>query len=200
MNGLQRAARDGLRRVRAAAEQYAVQTGQHPRVTTEANIANMRRQLRALGLGHDPRRGVGHHRCRLLPVDAVDLPADLRLLVRRRRRPGPPDRRARRTSSRGGALRDARRHRRSTSSTRCEQRELVDSYRLAYLAEAPVNWCPGLGHRARQRRGHRRRPQRARQLPGLPAAAEAVDAAHHRVRRPAARRSRPRSTGPSRSS
>src|SRR4029453_5716135 len=40
------------------AEQYALQTGQHPRATTEANIANMRRQLRALGLGHDPRRGV----------------------------------------------------------------------------------------------------------------------------------------------
>src|SRR4029077_16435093 len=40
------------------AEQYAVQTGQHPRVATEANVANMRRQLRALGLGHDPRRGV----------------------------------------------------------------------------------------------------------------------------------------------
>src|SRR6186997_723179 len=40
------------------AEQYAVQTGQHPRITTEANVANMRRQLRALGLGHDPRRGV----------------------------------------------------------------------------------------------------------------------------------------------
>ncbi|HEY3005085.1 MAG TPA: class I tRNA ligase family protein, partial [Kribbellaceae bacterium] len=31
------------------AEQYAVQTGQHPRVTTEANIATMRRQLRRLG-------------------------------------------------------------------------------------------------------------------------------------------------------
>ena len=39
------------------AEQYAVQTGTHPRVTTEQNIANMKRQLRALGLGHDPRRG-----------------------------------------------------------------------------------------------------------------------------------------------
>ncbi|MGO1934812.1 MAG: class I tRNA ligase family protein, partial [Cellulosimicrobium funkei] len=38
------------------AEQYAVQTGQHPRVTTEANIANMRRQLRRLGLAHDSRR------------------------------------------------------------------------------------------------------------------------------------------------
>src|SRR3954468_5501961 len=40
------------------AEQYAVQTGQHPRVTTEQNIATMRAQLRALGLGHDPRRGI----------------------------------------------------------------------------------------------------------------------------------------------
>ncbi len=38
------------------AEQYAVQTGQHPRTTTEANIINMRRQLRRLGLGHDSRR------------------------------------------------------------------------------------------------------------------------------------------------
>src|SRR5437660_9407049 len=39
------------------AEQYAVETGTHPRVTTEHNIATMKRQLRALGLGHDPRRG-----------------------------------------------------------------------------------------------------------------------------------------------
>jgi len=38
------------------AEQYAVQSGQHPRVTTEHNIAIMRRQLRRLGLAHDPRR------------------------------------------------------------------------------------------------------------------------------------------------
>ena len=38
------------------AEQYAVQTGTHPRTTTEANIANMKRQLGRLGLGHDPRR------------------------------------------------------------------------------------------------------------------------------------------------
>ena len=51
------------------AEQFAVQTGQHPRVTTEENIANMRRQLRRLGLSHD------RHRVRAL--DAVDLPAGL---------------------------------------------------------------------------------------------------------------------------
>ena len=40
------------------AEQYAVQTGTHPRVTTEANIATMKSQLDRLGLGHDERRAV----------------------------------------------------------------------------------------------------------------------------------------------
>ena len=40
------------------AEQYAVQTGIHPRVNTEQNIANYRRQLRRLGLAHDPRRSI----------------------------------------------------------------------------------------------------------------------------------------------
>ena len=38
------------------AEQYAVQTGQHPAITTNQNIANMRRQLRRMGLSHDSRR------------------------------------------------------------------------------------------------------------------------------------------------
>src|SRR5882757_1985106 len=40
------------------AEQYAVQTGTHPRKTTEENVAAFRRQLRRLGLGHDDRRSV----------------------------------------------------------------------------------------------------------------------------------------------
>ena len=38
------------------AEQYALDTGQHPAITTQHNIANMQRQLRRLGLGHDDRR------------------------------------------------------------------------------------------------------------------------------------------------
>ncbi len=38
------------------AEQYAIQTGTHPRIRTEANIVNFRRQLGRLGLGHDARR------------------------------------------------------------------------------------------------------------------------------------------------
>ena len=40
------------------AEQHAIVTGIHPRINTESNIANMRRQLRRLGLGHDARRSV----------------------------------------------------------------------------------------------------------------------------------------------
>ena len=40
------------------AEQYAVQTGQHPAITTQANVTNYRRQLRRLGLSHDARRSV----------------------------------------------------------------------------------------------------------------------------------------------
>src|ERR1700730_15612749 len=40
------------------AEQYAINTGQHPAVTTQANIDNMRRQRRRLGLAHDDRREI----------------------------------------------------------------------------------------------------------------------------------------------
>ena len=35
------------------AEQYAIKTGQHPRITTEANVANFRRQLQSLGFAYD---------------------------------------------------------------------------------------------------------------------------------------------------
>jgi leucyl-tRNA synthetase len=125
------------------AEQYAVQTGQHPRVTTEANIAQMRRQLRALGLGHDPRRGPAttdesYYRWTqwiFLQIynswydEELDKARPIETLV--------------------DAFRDARFETPQgvpfDELDPVEQRELVDSYRLAYIAEAPVNWCPGLG-------------------------------------------------------
>src|SRR5918995_2262745 len=125
------------------AEQYAVQTGQHPRVTTEQNIETMKRQLRALGLGHDPRRGVAttdvpyyrwtqwvflqmfnawydDDRDQARPID--DLIADLESGTR----PIP--------DGRPWADLDP-----------VERRKVVDSYRLAYLDEVAVNWCPALG-------------------------------------------------------
>ena len=90
------------------AEQYAVQTGQHPRITTEANVANYRRQLHRLGLGHDPRRSVSTTDVVVLPVDAVDLPADLQLLVRHDGRSRPSDRGADRRVRGGHAGRSRR--------------------------------------------------------------------------------------------
>ena len=177
------------------AEQYAVQTGQHPRVTTEANIANMRRQLRALGLGHDPRRGVAttdveYYRWTqwiFLQIfnswyddDAGPRPAD-----RRARSPSSrPARREPESDANPDALPWARPRRRRAA----RGRRLVPARVPRRGARQLV---PGARHRARQRRGHRRRPQRPRQPPGVPPPAEAVDAAHHRVRRPPARRPRP---------
>jgi leucyl-tRNA synthetase len=38
------------------AEQYAIQTGQHPEITTKENIKNMRQQLSKMGLAHDEER------------------------------------------------------------------------------------------------------------------------------------------------
>src|ERR1039457_7056886 len=35
------------------AEQFAIQTGTHPRITTERNIANIRRQIKRLGFSYD---------------------------------------------------------------------------------------------------------------------------------------------------
>ena len=132
------------------AEQYAVQTGQHPRVTTEDNIANMRRQLRRAG----PRPRPPPQRVATTDVAYYRWTQWIFLQIfgawyDRRGRPGPPDRRAR---GRAG-----RRHPRSpTPGTNpsgrpwaeldaLERRRVVDAHRLAYLHEAPVNWCPGLG-------------------------------------------------------
>ncbi len=125
------------------AEQYAVQTGQHPRVTTEANIANMRRQMRALGLAHDPRRGpsttdVDYYRwTQWIFLQIFNSWYDERLD------------RARPIAELEGELASGTRPvpdgRLWAELEPVERRALVDDYRLAYIAEAPVNWCPALG-------------------------------------------------------
>jgi leucyl-tRNA synthetase len=125
------------------AEQFAVDTGQHPRVTTEANIAVMAAQLRRLGLGHDSRREFAtcdprYYRwtqwifgrifgswCdertgRARPI--AELIAEL--------------------ESGGMQTPDGRPW---AELTGAERRAVVDGRRLAYLSDEPVNWCPALG-------------------------------------------------------
>ncbi len=130
------------------AEQYAVETGQHPRTTTEANIANMQRQLGRLGLGHDSRRvlattDVAYYRWTqwiFLQIfnSWYDPDADRARPIAELRpswTPAPASR-ARAPTRRGGP---------TPSSTSVERRKVVDAHRLAYRHNAPVNWCPGLG-------------------------------------------------------
>ena len=66
------------------AEQFAVQTGTHPAITTAQNVTTYREQVRRIGLSHDRRRSIDTTDPALLPLDAVDLPADLRVVVRPR--------------------------------------------------------------------------------------------------------------------
>ncbi len=126
------------------AEQYAVQTGTHPRVSTEANIENMKAQLRRLGLGHDKRRSFAtidpdyykwtqwiflqifnswydQDTGKARPI------ADLVAAFESGERPVPGTTRA------------------WSELTAAERADVLSGYRLAYASDAPVNWCPGLG-------------------------------------------------------
>ena len=130
------------------AEQYAIETGRHPAVTSAENVDLMRRQLRRLGLGHDPTRELSTADPRFYrwtqwiflqifgswfdPEAQAARP--IRTLVEQLERgvrapggPANPDGRA------------------WTELDPVQRRRVVDSHRLAYLDEAPVNWCPGLG-------------------------------------------------------
>jgi leucyl-tRNA synthetase len=125
------------------AEQYAVSTGQHPAITIRANIDTMRRQLRRLGLAHDPRREIattdpGYYRWTqwiFLQIFNSWFDAD--------------QGRARPISELTAEFEAGRRQpgdgRTWAQLTAGQRRDLIDSRRLAYLSTEPVNWCPGLG-------------------------------------------------------
>ena len=68
------------------AEQYAVKTGIHPAITTAENVATFRRQMKRAGLSLRLVARDQHHRPRLLPLDAVDLPPAVRARAGLRRR------------------------------------------------------------------------------------------------------------------
>ncbi|WP_022868328.1 leucine--tRNA ligase [Schaalia vaccimaxillae] len=132
------------------AEQYAVQTGQHPRITTDENIANMRRQLRRLGLSHDSRRSfsttdtdyVHWTQWIFLQIfnswfDPQATAPDGSIGAAR-----PISELRAKLESGEVELEDGRKW---SDLDEVEKAKAVDSYRLAYVSEAPVNWCPGLG-------------------------------------------------------
>ncbi|GLB63388.1 leucine--tRNA ligase [Dietzia sp. NCCP-2495] len=142
------------------AEQYAVQTGQHPRVTTEANIANMERQLGRLGLGHDRRRVFAttdtdfyrwtqwiflqiHDSWYDTEAPALTTAGTEHATRTGRARPISELREQFVAGTR--ALPEQFAGRDWADLDRAEQEKVLDSHRLVYLSDSTVNWCPGLG-------------------------------------------------------
>ncbi|MFC3500448.1 leucine--tRNA ligase [Micromonospora krabiensis] len=125
------------------AEQYAVQTGTHPRTTTVANIARYKAQLRRLGLAHDERRSVA-----TIDTDFYRWTQWIFLQVfnswydRQARKARPI---AELIAEFSGGTRPTPDGRPWAELSVAERRAIVDDHRLAYVSEAPVNWCPGLG-------------------------------------------------------
>ncbi|HET7303533.1 MAG TPA: leucine--tRNA ligase [Segeticoccus sp.] len=125
------------------AEQYAVQTGQHPRTTTEDNMVVMKRQLRRLGLAHDQRRTIA-----TIDPEFYRWTQWIFLQIYN----SWYDDRTARARPISELVADLESGERATPSGRPwadlsadEQRGIIDGERLAYTSEAPVNWCPGLG-------------------------------------------------------
>lgn len=130
------------------AEQYAVQTGTHPRTTTEANIERYLGQIRRLGLGHDERRRVA-----TTDVDFYRWTQWIFLQIynafydAEQRKARPVSELIAEFDSGARTLdgHDKFDGRVWADLSPAERNEVVDSYRLVYQSDSLVNWCPGLG-------------------------------------------------------
>ncbi|MDF9813218.1 leucine--tRNA ligase [Streptomyces sp. SPB162] len=125
------------------AEQHAVATGTHPRISTEDAIENMRRQLRRLGLGHDMRRSVE-------TIDPAYYKWTQWIFLQifnswydeEAGRARPIDTLVEQFASGARPTPDGRAW---DALSPIERADLLGEYRLAYASESRVNWCPGLG-------------------------------------------------------
>ena len=136
------------------AEQYAIKTGQHPRQTTEANVANFTKQIKSLGFSYDWSRELATtdpdyfkwtqwiflklynswfnpETNKAEPIETLKYPAELDKV-------GP-------ASSLSPQFEKGRLEARPTLEFEAKRRAWRDSKRLAYVSEQPVWWCEQLG-------------------------------------------------------
>ena len=135
------------------AEQYAIQTGQHPQLTTDTNIARYREQLDKIGFSFDWDREVRtcdpryYHWTQWAFERMFESYYDYTLqkampikdLVRHFEEEGTLNLNVAQSEELIFSARDW------TSMDEQEQQEKLMNYRIAYLGETMVNWCPGLG-------------------------------------------------------
>ena len=135
------------------AEQYAIQTGQHPAVTTEKNIARYREQLDKIGFSYDWQREVrtcepnyykwtqwafvqmfNSYYCNI-SQKALPITSLVEAFA------------AKGTENLNVACSDELSFTAEewNAKTIQEQQETLLNYRIAYLANSKVNWCPALG-------------------------------------------------------
>jgi leucyl-tRNA synthetase len=144
------------------AEQYAIQTNRHPRETTAENVANILRQLRLLGLGHDESRRFltsdpAYYRWTqwiFLQIHDSVWDADarwtdgLRRTVTGRAVTASEMRRMLATGERCVGTDGLPASSGSAGARRAQAGEIervIDRSRLARMQEVEVNWCPMLG-------------------------------------------------------
>lgn len=125
------------------AEQYAVQTGTHPRTRTEANVVNFKRQLGRLGLAHDSRRsfsttdGEFYKWTQWIFLQIYNAWFDTAANKAR-----PIAELVAEFESGARRLDDGRDW---AGLSAGERADVIDGHRLVYRADSMVNWCPGLG-------------------------------------------------------
>ena len=140
------------------AEQYAIQTGVHPAITTRKAIDNFRRQLKRFGFSYDWSREFGTidpeyyrftqwifvqiyeawfdvERQQARPISALieEFESGTRKVVLN------PDAAEVSGDDKTRVFGDFK------ALSKQDRRLVIDSYRLAYRAEQTVNWCPKLG-------------------------------------------------------
>ncbi len=106
------------------AEQYAIKTGQHPRITTEQNIDNFRRQLKSLGFAYDWDREVN-------TTDPGYVKWTQWIFIQLYNSYFCEDENKAKPVS--------------ELEAKGWTRDQIDAVRLAFVSEAPVNWSPDLG-------------------------------------------------------
>ncbi len=132
------------------AEQYAIKTGQHPRATTEANVATFKKQLQAIGFGYDWQREVnttdpGYFKwTQWIFLQLYNSYLDPILKIARPMKyledALSEEPKLQHEWQESGWLLTLHDMFKGT-----DQSDLIERNRLAYISHAPVNWCPELG-------------------------------------------------------
>src|SRR5512139_710554 len=125
------------------AEQYAIETGTHPRATTERNIANIRRQIKRLGFSYDWDRELATtdtdymRWTQWIFLQLFDTWFDREFVW--------TDTAGKKRAGKGRPIAELPIPEEIRAKGDEAMRLYQDSHRLAYQAESPVNWCPALG-------------------------------------------------------